>query len=128
MFLAIMLILPGILVALALLTPRSGESRMFFLRMAVIVFVVTAVDAAFVEWFIRRERRRLRQWAVADVAMWDGQCFGLLDENGQPLSSSPPLSPEALAKGRPRTVLYDPRNCTLVMDVQRPLQLAVIDV
>jgi len=125
-FLLIMLILPGSLLAVALIIPRSPESRMFFLRLAVILFVVTAMDFAFVEWYLGRERKRAREWSVADVVMWGGQFYGLTDENGQPVSGSPSITPEALAGGNRRTVLYDPRNCTRIVDVQRPVQLVVI--
>jgi len=127
-FLGIALILPGLLLMMAFISDRSAESRALFLRIAVILFVVTAIDVAFVEWYIRRERRRLREWAVADVVMWGGQCYGLIDENGKPMASSPQITPQILAEGLQKTVLYNPRNCTLVLDVQRPLQIAVIDV
>jgi len=126
-FLGIMLVLPGILALIAFLPARSAESRTFFLRLAVILFAITAMDVAFVEWYIARERRRLREWAVADVVMWESKCHGLVDHNGRPIQGSPPITPEALASGQQRTVLYDPRNCALLLDVQRPLQVSRID-
>jgi hypothetical protein len=125
-FLGISLVIPGILLVLAF-TSGSADSRTFFLRIAIILFAVTAFDVIFVEWYIARERRRLREWAVADVVMWGGKCCGLVDEKNQPLPSSPPITPQILAEGAAKTVLYDPRNCTLVLDVQRPLQVAVIE-
>jgi hypothetical protein len=127
-FLGIMLVLPGILALIAFLPARSAESRTFFLRLAAILFVITAIDVAFVEWYIARERRRLREWAVADVVMWEGRCHGLMDLNGRSIQGSPPINSEALATGQQRTVLYDPHNSTLLLDVHRPLQVARIEI
>jgi hypothetical protein len=94
---------------------------------AAFVLVVVLGDYVVLEWYLHRERRRLRDWAMIDVVMWGQQCYGLLDHQGEPLSFSPPITPDVLAKGKKKAVLYDPKNCTRLVDVERRLTVVQLE-
>ncbi len=79
------------------------------------------------EFAIRRETRWARDWTASDVLWQGGQPYGLVDEHGRPLASSPPIESLSPPDTQPPkcTVLYQPNN---PVRLRRPEQFRFVEI
>jgi hypothetical protein len=103
------------------------SGKPWLVMIAALIAVELVLLVALAEFAIRRETRWARDWTASDVLWEGGQPYGLVDQHGRPLASSPPIESLSPADAQlPKcTVLYQPNS---PLRLRRPEQFRFVEI